>query len=145
MTFAYGETSKSRLITCRAEIQRVMNRAADYVNIAIMEGARSDARQIELYAMRVGRAQERVTLIDGVTQKSKHQVTEAEPLSKAVDFVPWPQQYSDRELMVELGRFIVGLGAGMGIELRWGGDWNGNFDRTDQRFHDLPHIELIGD
>ena len=32
---------------------------------------------------------------------------------------------------------------GMGIKIRYGGDWNGNFDLKDQNFYDGVHFELI--
>ena len=31
----------------------------------------------------------------------------------------------------------------MNVSLRWGGDWDGDGDRTDQTFNDLMHWELI--
>jgi peptidoglycan LD-endopeptidase CwlK len=31
----------------------------------------------------------------------------------------------------------------MGIEIRWGGDWDGDGDLSDHKFNDLPHFELI--
>jgi hypothetical protein len=30
----------------------------------------------------------------------------------------------------------------MGIELRWGGDWDQDFEVKDNRFDDFPHFEL---
>ena len=29
------------------------------------------------------------------------------------------------------------------IKLRWGGDWNMNFEVDDNKFDDFPHFELI--
>ena len=41
------------------------------------------------------------------------------------------------------GGYVLGAGDGMGIPLRWGGDWNLNFKFNDQRLVDLPHFEVI--
>jgi hypothetical protein len=30
----------------------------------------------------------------------------------------------------------------MGINLRWGGDWNMNFEVDDNQFDDFPHFEI---
>ena len=30
----------------------------------------------------------------------------------------------------------------LGLKVRWGGDWDGDFEFKDQNFHDLPHFEL---
>lgn len=38
-----------------------------------------------------------------------------------------------------------GVAAEMGMKIRCGGDWDGDFSVTDQNFHDLPHIEYIGE
>ena len=35
-----------------------------------------------------------------------------------------------------------GVAATMGIDIRVGADWDGDFSTTDQKFHDLFHIEL---
>ena len=30
----------------------------------------------------------------------------------------------------------------MGINLRWGGDWNQNWEVNDNKFDDFPHFEI---
>ena len=40
--------------------------------------------------------------------------------------------------------FVIGLAAGIDVNLRWGGDWDRDFDLKDQRFNDYPHFELHG-
>jgi hypothetical protein len=29
-----------------------------------------------------------------------------------------------------------------GVDIRWGGDWDGDRSLEDQTFHDLPHFEV---
>jgi hypothetical protein len=31
----------------------------------------------------------------------------------------------------------------MGIEIRWGGNWKGDFNPSDNTFFDGPHYELV--
>jgi len=38
--------------------------------------------------------------------------------------------------------FIKGVAASMGIKLRIGADWDGDFDTNDQNFHDIVHFEI---
>ena len=135
---SFGNRSLLQLETCHRDIQRVLNRAIEHVDFSVIEGHRSRERQQELYNTMVNG--QRVTTLDGVTHKSKHQ----EWPSVAVDIIPYPSGYKDHQELVELGRFVQGIGVGMGIRLRWGGDWNGNFKR-DQSFWDLPHLELLED
>lgn len=40
--------------------------------------------------------------------------------------------------------FVRGVAHEKGISIRWGGDWNGNFDLSDQGFYDLAHFEKKG-
>ena len=43
-----------------------------------------------------------------------------------------------------LAGFILCIAAQKGIKLRWGGDWDNDFDTRDEgRFRDLPHFELL--
>jgi len=39
--------------------------------------------------------------------------------------------------------YVLGVAEILGIKIRWGGDWNGNFDLKDQNYYDLPHFEVI--
>lgn len=38
---------------------------------------------------------------------------------------------------------VIGIGKMLGYEIRWGGDWDGDFELNDQKFHDLCHYEVI--
>jgi hypothetical protein len=35
------------------------------------------------------------------------------------------------------------IAAEEGFRIRWGGDWNGDGDLTNQKFDDLFHLELV--
>lgn len=67
--------------------------------------------------------------------------------SRAVDLQPYPYPSYEPKLWGALG-YIAGramaIAAEEGFSIRWGGDWNGNGDLTDQSFDDLFHLE-IGD
>ena len=72
--------------------------------------------------------------------------------SEAVDSVPYPIDWNDRERFIGYGCYVLGgvadalYSAGkMKHKVRWGGDWN-HTDRefTPQNFNDYPHFELVG-
>lgn len=128
---SFGKRSLAQLETCDPLIQDVLNVAIEYVDFSVIEGHRSLEMQQKYFS-------EGTSQMDGVTHKSRHQSWP----SQAVDIVPYPAAYSDLDRMVELCRFVQGVAAGLGTPLRWGGDWDGDFDRTDQSFHDLPHLEI---
>ena len=137
----FGDKSKSRLVTCDDQIQRVFMEVIKHEDCAILEGARSDERQAELF--REGRS-----TLDGVTQRSKHQV-ETGGLSLAVDAIPYPTTLHGVSIWQDEFRFtrfagvVIGIGLSMGIRLRWGGDWDSDGSKANQTFHDLPHFELV--
>ena len=55
--------------------------------------------------------------------------------------IPWDDVFTWNTF----GGFIVAVGATLGVPLRWGGDWDGDWTNKDQGFHDLPHFELTGE
>ena len=68
--------------------------------------------------------------------------------SKAVDLQPYPYPDYEPKLWGALG-YIAGrayaIAAEEGFSIRWGGDWDGDGDTTDQKFDDLFHLELINE
>ena len=62
--------------------------------------------------------------------------------SNAVDITPYPVDWDDRERQTLFAGFVLGIAQGMGIKLRWGGDWDMDFEVQDNRFDDFPHFEL---
>jgi len=67
--------------------------------------------------------------------------------SLAVDVVPYfPSRphirWGDKESSYLFVGFVKGIAKGMGIELRTGADWDGDFDTKDQGLIDLPHFEI---
>lgn len=85
------------------------------------------------------------------TMTSKHLITPEHPLSRAVDAGPWPMRWPQEgpDKWLDWGRLyyfagiVMSTANGLGIKIRYGGDWNGNFDLKDQNFYDGVHFELI--
>jgi peptidoglycan L-alanyl-D-glutamate endopeptidase CwlK len=110
--------------------------------VQVLSGLRTAEEQAKLFI-------DGVTKLDGVTKKSKHQT------GAAVDLAPLPVLWPDQQgiLRVEaehrLKRFhvmagvVLGMAQVMGLNLRWGGDWDEDWVYNDQSFHDLPHFEVV--
>lgn len=68
--------------------------------------------------------------------------------SLAVDLQPYPVPQRKEKLWASLA-YIAGraieIGKRRGLKVRWGGDWDGDGDLTDQNFDDLYHIEITKD
>jgi len=63
--------------------------------------------------------------------------------SLAVNAAPYPIDWENRERATLFAGYVLGVADEMGIKLRWGGDWNMNFETADNNFDDLWHFELI--
>ncbi len=77
--------------------------------------------------------------------ESKHNKTP----SLAVDVVPYFKasphiRWEDKEKFYEFGGFVQGVAKVLGINIRWGGNWDKNDELHDQTFFDLPHFEIDG-
>jgi|TARA_R110000823_G_scaffold217725_3_gene347050 peptidoglycan LD-endopeptidase CwlK len=128
--YKWGPRSIKHLVTLDERLQKVLNEVIKYVDCSIIEGHRSGERQDRLFE-------------EGRTKvKYPNGRHNANP-SRAVDVVPYPIDWDDRERFHLFAGFVIGIGQSMGIRLRWGGDWNMNFEVDDNNFDDFPHFELV--
>jgi len=73
--------------------------------------------------------------------ESKHN---AHP-SLAVDVAPYPINFDDIKRFYFFGGYVTGVAEGMDLKIRWGGNWDKDYDVSDQIFNDLLHFELCND
>ena len=126
----FGKKSKEELSTCRKELQEVFNEVIKTVDCSVLEGNRHQTRQDALYE-------------EGKT-KVKYPMGRHNALpSFAVDVCRYPVDWGDRERFHLFAGFVLGIAKSMDINLRWGGDWNQNWEVDDNKFDDFPHFELI--
>ena len=125
----YSKRSKDRLSTSDERLQKVFKEVIKHVDCSILEGHRSKERQNKLYDE--GRTKVR-------HPNGRHNAVP----SKAVDVTPYPVDWDDRERQTLFAGFVLGIARGMGIVLRWGGDWDQDFQVIDNRFDDFPHFEV---
>ena len=125
----FGTKSTNQLSTCKKELQEVFNEVIKTVDCSVLEGHRSEDRQNALYK----EGKTKVTYPKGRHNSSP---------SLAVDVAPYPIDWGDRERFHLFAGFVLGIAKSMGINLRWGGDWNSNWQVDDNKFDDFPHFEL---
>lgn len=126
----FSDASMARLKTCHPDLQRVLLEVIKYVDCTVLCGHRTKDEQEE--AFRTGKSKV-------VWPNSKHN---AFPHSLAVDVVPYPIDWNDHKRFYYFAGFVLGIAKTLGVDLRFGGDWDGDFDIKDQNFFDLPHFEL---
>ena len=125
----FGKKSKERLATCDEKLQKVFNEVIKYVDCSVLEGNRNEERQNKLYD-------------EGKTKVRFPKGRHNRYPSKAVDVTPYPVDWKDRERQTLFAGFVIGVANQMGIKLRWGGDWNQDFQVNDNKFDDFPHFEI---
>ena len=127
--YKFGSRSRKQMENIHPDLKKVLNEVIKYVDCSVLEGQRSAERQNKLFA-------------EGRTKvKYPHGRHNANP-SRAVDVVPYPIDWDDRERFHLFAGFVLGIAKSMGINLRWGGDWNQNFEVDDNQFDDFPHFEI---
>lgn len=126
----FGKKSRANLSTSHKSLQKVFNEVIKYIDCSVLEGHRSQERQDKLF-------DEKKTKVK--FPNGRHN---SNP-SKALDVTPYPVNWNDRERQTLFAGFVLGLAKGMGITLRWGGDWDRDFQVADNGFDDFPHFELV--
>lgn len=145
----FGKVSLDRLATCHPDLQLIMNTAIEIsdIDFGIAEGARPVERQQELYAQGRTAPGKIVTWIDGVTQKSKHNMVP----SMACDIYIWINGKAiwDNEHLSYIAGLVHGVSAFL-FELgrvnhvvRWGGNFDMDGQLVEESSTDRPHFELI--
>ena len=125
----FSKRSKDRLSTCDKRLQEIFNEVIKNFDCTILEGHRSEERQNKLYEE--GKTKVRYP-------KGRHN---ASP-SLAVDVAPYPVDWDDRERISFFAGYVLGVADRLGYTIRWGGDWNMNFEVDDNQFDDFPHFEI---
>ena len=125
----FGRRSKERLATCDERLQKVFNEVIKHVDCSVLEGHRGEERQNALFE-------------EGKTKVKYPKGRHNSSPSNAVDITPYPVDWEDRERQTLFAGFVLGVAKMMGITLRWGGDWDMDFQVMDNRFDDFPHFEI---
>lgn len=129
---SFGKRSRDNLDTCHPDLQRVFNEVIKHFDCSVLCGHRGHAEQDALRSMTPPRTQV-------AWPNSKHNTNP----SIAIDAVPYPIDWQDRERLTFFAGMVLGVAIGMGITLRWGGDWDQDTELDDNKFDDLPHFELV--
>lgn len=126
----FGKSSMIKLQTCHPKLQELFHDVIQYIDCSIICGHRGEAEQQAAFEMGTSRAQ---------FGESKHNLVP----SMAVDAVPYPLNWGDKDSFVYFAGIVLGIARAKGIKIKWGGDWNMNHNLKDQSLFDLPHFELM--
>lgn len=130
-----GPTSRVRLASCHPKLQRLVEQTM----------ARLDRRRTFDFTVvcgHRGQVTQEQAFADGRSTKhwpdSKHNTLP----STAVDLAPYPTDWKDEAAFARLAGYVLAVADDLDLEVRWGGDWDGDGRSADERLKDLPHFEL---
>ena len=135
----YGSASLEKLETCHEELVAVCSNVIPFFDNTVIWGARGEAAQNQAFDL--GHSLVR-------WPNSKHNVA-PDGLSDAIDLAPWhaarPHIRWTAELeFIYLAGHMMQAAAAIGVNLRWGGDWDSDRDLYDRnRPFDLGHFERV--
>ena len=130
----FGPKSKERLSECNPKLQELFNEVIKHVDCSVLEGIRTKEKQDRMFAE--GKSKFKYP-------GSKHNVANEKDKAIAIDVTPYPVDWEDRERQTLFAGLVIGVAKGMDINIRWGGDWDMDFEVNDNKFDDFPHFELI--
>lgn len=132
MAFEFGARSYEHLERVDTLFLQVLESAIELspLDFGIICGHRNKTAQDKAYAAGLSKLQ---------WPHSKHNKLP----SLAVDFIPWPCDWSDHLAFARIAGVIGACAIDAGYTTRWGGDWDRDGSSRDQTFMDLGHIELI--
>jgi peptidoglycan L-alanyl-D-glutamate endopeptidase CwlK len=125
-----SKSSLEKLATCDKRLQRIVTEMAKTLPLIVICGHRSEAEQNEAY--RTGHSKLKFPL-------SKHNQLP----SKAIDIALLPLDWNDKSRFMYLAGYMLATAKSMGINLRCGVDFNGDFNFKNDSFFDGPHIEIV--
>lgn len=132
---SHGKASSEELATCHKDLIELFSEVVKTYDNTILEGHRVMERQKELYRTKKSK-----------TLGSRHLTLPSE----AVDVSPYPipSKWGEGDFKVlaqfyHFAGYVKAKADSLGIEVRWGGDWDGDDLFNDQNFDDLVHWELV--
>jgi len=141
--YALGKRSLANLVGVHPDLVKVVKRAMEITtqDFTVTEGVRTPERQRELYAQGRTKPGNKVTWV----LVSNH-FKQADGFGHAVDMPPYPIDWSNSK--ENIARFDAVADAmrrasiELGINIRWGADWDQDGKPREKGESDSPHFEL---
>lgn len=128
--YSFSKRSKGKLESAHPDLQHLFNEVIKVIDCTVIFGHRNEAEQESMFDQ-------------GHTPLHFPKSNHNKKPSLAVDVVPYPIDWDDRERFVYFAGIVKGIAHSLNIQMRWGGDWSNDNDLHDQTWMDLPHYELL--
>jgi peptidoglycan LD-endopeptidase CwlK len=128
----FSNKSKELLVDCDGRLQKICNAAIEIMDFSVISGHRNKEMQ------------DRAFIIGNSKVEYPHSKHNSLP-SHAVDIAPYPIDWGDEDRFIFLAGIIIATAKTQGVKIRWGGDWNSDFNLKDNKFLDLGHFEIVAE
>lgn len=132
----FSQDSLSKLNTCHRELQVLFFEVIKHFDCTIIAGFRNEEDQEK--AFRNGKTQ--IHWPNGNHNKSP---------AMAIDVSPFPIDWNNSGRFYWFAGYVMGIAqklkdeGKMTMSVRYGGDWNRDYEIKDNKFNDLVHFEII--
>lgn len=127
--YKYSKASLEKIAQCDPQLQEICHELIKIMDVTILCGYRGKDEQNLAYSQGKSKLQ---------FPQSKHNKTP----SQAIDIAPYPVDWNNLNRFYHMIGIIRGIAHVKGIKIRSGGDWDIDGEITDNKFNDLPHVEL---
>lgn len=133
--FVFGDRSKMMLSTCHVLLRAIAHRALELspIDFAVVQGHRNKDDQEVAFESGKSRVQ---------WPNGRHNSLPSHALDFAVVPNPYEAGFKNAARYYLVAGCFFAAARELGVEIRWGGDWDGDGDFTDQTFDDLGHVEI---
>ena len=126
---SFGKKSQERLNTCDPRLVELFETVVEDFDCTVIEGYREKEAQNRAF----DEGKSKLRFPEGNHNKYP---------SLAVDVAPYPIDWEDRDRFHYFAGFVKGVASQLGLDIRWGGDWDSDTQTRDNNFDDLPHFEV---
>ncbi len=126
---SFGRVSQANLDTCDHRLRMVFREVVKHFDCSVTCGRR-------------GKAEQEAAFDEGKSKARWGESPHNRVPSMGIDAYPYPINFGDRDRFHLFAGFVLGVAKGMGVDLRWGGDWDQDTQVNDNDFDDLAHFEI---
>jgi len=130
---SFSSSSKARLSTCHPDLQKLFKEVVKTYDCTIICGHRSEADQEKAFKDKVSQ----VRFPDSLHNSDPSLAVDVAPYDvdrRNIDWDYLPAFY-------HFAGYVRKTAETLGINYRWGGDWDGDYNLRDQSFNDLVHFQ----
>ena len=136
---AFSARSKTHLMTCHPALQELFNEIVKTFDCTVICGHRMEEEQTAAYNANPKRS--KVEWPNSWHNQNPSLAVDVAPYDVINKGIDWDSKEGIRQFY-HFGGYVRAKAEEMGISIKWGGDWDGDYQIKDNNFNDLPHFEL---